>query len=78
MPVVRVNSIEERPGGAANVALNIAALGGNAAVFGITGDDAEADKLEELLETAGVRCMFHRQTDPSMIRAIIATDSTGN
>ena len=30
VPVVKVNTIEERPGGAANVAMNIASLGANA------------------------------------------------
>ena len=32
VPVVHVNEIEERPGGAANVALNIAVLGGHSTV----------------------------------------------
>ncbi len=37
VPVVKVNNIEERPGGAANVAMNIAALGGNAHLVGLVG-----------------------------------------
>ena len=38
VPVVKVNTIEERPGGAANVAMNIASLGANARLVGLTED----------------------------------------
>jgi D-beta-D-heptose 7-phosphate kinase/D-beta-D-heptose 1-phosphate adenosyltransferase len=41
VPVVHVKEIEERPGGAGNVALNIAALGGAVTLLGVVGDDAE-------------------------------------
>ncbi|MFP4147602.1 MAG: bifunctional D-glycero-beta-D-manno-heptose-7-phosphate kinase/D-glycero-beta-D-manno-heptose 1-phosphate adenylyltransferase HldE [Halorhodospira sp.] len=60
VPVVQVQGAEERPGGAANVALNIAALGGRAHVLGPTGEDAAADRLGELLSDAGVAHTFHR------------------
>ncbi|MCF7854378.1 MAG: hypothetical protein K9N51_06240, partial [Candidatus Pacebacteria bacterium] len=39
VPVVTVNRESEAPGGAANVATNIRTLGGQAAVYGIIGDD---------------------------------------
>ena len=60
VPVVRVDDTEERPGGAANVALNIAALGGQARVLGPTGSDAGAERLGSLLHEAGVGYQFHR------------------
>ncbi|MCG5532489.1 bifunctional D-glycero-beta-D-manno-heptose-7-phosphate kinase/D-glycero-beta-D-manno-heptose 1-phosphate adenylyltransferase HldE [Halorhodospira sp. 9621] len=60
VPVVRVDDAEERPGGAANVALNVAALGGAAQVIGPTGSDEAADRLAQLLEAAGVGQRFHR------------------
>ncbi|MEI8237447.1 MAG: PfkB family carbohydrate kinase, partial [Methylococcaceae bacterium] len=41
VPVVKVNRIEERVGGAANVALNIAKLGGNVSLIGAIGNDAD-------------------------------------
>ena len=44
VPVVKVEQIEDRPGGAANVALNIAALGSQCKIIGITGND-EAGKI---------------------------------
>jgi bifunctional ADP-heptose synthase (sugar kinase/adenylyltransferase) len=41
VPVVKVENIEERPGGAANVAMNIASLGATSRLVGLTGiDDA--------------------------------------
>ncbi|WP_201755911.1 MULTISPECIES: bifunctional D-glycero-beta-D-manno-heptose-7-phosphate kinase/D-glycero-beta-D-manno-heptose 1-phosphate adenylyltransferase HldE [Corallococcus] len=54
VPVVRVERDECRPGGAANVAVNIAALGAQATVLGITGDDADAGALDERLTEARV------------------------
>jgi len=58
VPVVHVGESEERPGGAGNVALNIAALGGHADVLGLTGDDEAAQALGQRLEAAGVQCHF--------------------
>lgn len=60
VPVVHVGDVEERPGGAANVALNVAALQGHAEVLGLTGDDASADTLESQLAEHGVACRLHR------------------
>ncbi len=60
VPVVHVGESEERPGGAGNVALNIAALGGHADVLGLTGDDEAAQALGHRLEGAGVACHFEK------------------
>ncbi len=62
VPVVRVTEMEDRPGGAANVALNIAALGADAALVGVTGGDEAEAILRERLAAAGIRCDF--QTAP--------------
>jgi len=58
VPVVHVGQSEERAGGAANVALNIAALGAHARLLGITGEDEPAASLEALLTGAGIDCGF--------------------
>jgi D-beta-D-heptose 7-phosphate kinase/D-beta-D-heptose 1-phosphate adenosyltransferase len=63
VPVVKVAQINDRPGGAGNVALNIAALGAAAALSGYTGDDEMADSLADILGGAGVDCAFTRVTD---------------
>ncbi|MEN8176881.1 MAG: PfkB family carbohydrate kinase, partial [Pseudomonadota bacterium] len=53
VPVVRVTQSEDRVGGAANVARNIRALGGNAEVAGVVGADDNGATLVSLLEEAG-------------------------
>jgi len=58
VPVVRVKAIEDRVGGAGNVALNIAKLGGKVTLLGVVGDDAEGETLRRLLEAEGVECDF--------------------
>lgn len=60
VPVVHVEDIEERPGGAANVATNIAALGATPVLIGVTGDDEAADTLIRLLGTRGVEVGLRR------------------
>lgn len=60
VPVVKVEGNEERPGGAANVALNVSALGANAALLGMTGQDEAADSLRNNLQGIGVACHFHQ------------------
>lgn len=60
VPVVHVGESEERPGGAGNVALNIAALGSHVDLLGLTGEDEAADALQRRLEGAGVNCHFEQ------------------
>ena len=60
VPVVRVEQITDRPGGAGNVALNIAALGAGARLVGYTGADEMAESLQDMLAGAGVDCAFTR------------------
>ncbi|NNF17887.1 MAG: bifunctional D-glycero-beta-D-manno-heptose-7-phosphate kinase/D-glycero-beta-D-manno-heptose 1-phosphate adenylyltransferase HldE [Gammaproteobacteria bacterium] len=54
VPVVSIKDVEDRAGGAANVAVNIAALGANSEICGVTGQDPEAAALANLLGEAGV------------------------
>jgi D-beta-D-heptose 7-phosphate kinase/D-beta-D-heptose 1-phosphate adenosyltransferase len=56
VPVVRHQEQSQRPGGAANVALNIATLGGACRLVAAVGADAEGARLGELLRQAGVAC----------------------
>ena len=58
VPVVKVKAIEDRIGGAGNVALNIAKLGGKVTLLGVVGDDAESEIVKQLLEAQGVICDF--------------------
>lgn len=54
VPVVRVVRERQVPGGAANVASNIRALGGTAAMAGAVGDDAAGRELKHAIEALGV------------------------
>jgi D-beta-D-heptose 7-phosphate kinase/D-beta-D-heptose 1-phosphate adenosyltransferase len=54
IPVVRASHRSEQPGGAANVAMNIACLGARVTLAGFVGEDAEADALKAKLEQAGI------------------------
>jgi rfaE bifunctional protein kinase chain/domain len=56
VPVVRFDHEEFRLGGAANVAHNIAALGGRVELVGLVGDDAEAERLRRDLAALSVGC----------------------
>lgn len=58
VPVVRIDGAEDRPGGAANVALNIATLGAEVTLVGLVGEDENATLLTQSLAAAGVRCEF--------------------
>jgi len=60
VPVVHVREEEGRPGGAGNVAHNLAVLGGGVTLLGLTGEDEAADRLEEKLSASGVNCAFLR------------------
>lgn len=60
VPVVRIDGTFERAGGAANVALNLAALGVPVTLVSWVGDDRDGEILQRRLEEAGVVCRFLR------------------
>ena len=64
VPVVLVRRVEERPGGAANVARNIDALGGKVTLLSVIGDDEAGRALERTLAEGGVQASLHR--DPEL------------
>jgi len=58
VPVVKIQQDEDRPGGAANVALNIASLNGNVTLAGITGEDEASSTLKTHLSAMNIDCQF--------------------
>jgi len=58
VPVVRVNDREDRPGGAANVAVNLASVGISTTLAGLVGSDEAGGQLASLLTEKGIRCEF--------------------
>ena len=55
VPVVRVARREDRLGGAANVARNVAALGGHVTLVGVLGQDEAGDSVRRLATEAGIQ-----------------------
>ena len=64
VPVVRIGRSEERPGGAANVARNVAALGARATLLSVVGDDEAGHSLQRLLAASGIDVSLH--VDPAI------------
>jgi rfaE bifunctional protein kinase chain/domain len=60
VPVVRIERTEERPGGAANVARNCAALGAQVGLLSVVGADEAGGALERLVATERIRASLHR------------------
>lgn len=58
VPVLAAKHDENRPGGAANVAANIAAMGGDATLLAIVGEDSASVELERSLQSYGVTALF--------------------
>jgi len=63
VPVVRVQKDETRPGGAANVALNAAALGARTRLLGVVGKDDAGARLREVLGKSEVTATFVESQD---------------
>ena len=59
VPVVKVERTEERPGGAANVALNCVALGARVALLSVVGADEAGRALARLMDNSGIECSLH-------------------
>jgi len=58
VPVVAVERTDVRPGGAANVAWNLIALGSRARLVGVIGRDQQAREIKKLIEGNGIPTDF--------------------
>jgi rfaE bifunctional protein kinase chain/domain len=64
VPVVQIQRMEERLGGAANVSRNGASLGANISILGLIGDDEPGKTLNHMLSGLGISS--HLQVDASV------------
>ena len=72
VPVVNIERLEDIPGGAANVAMNIASLGAKCSLSGITGQDEAAQVLQQRLSSVSIKCAFHQTANhPTIIKSRI-------
>ena len=65
VPVVKVDRVEERPGGAGNVARNCAALGARVSLLSVVGADEAGHSLARLMGDAGIECSLHEDAQLS-------------
>ncbi|MBF0804619.1 MULTISPECIES: D-glycero-beta-D-manno-heptose-7-phosphate kinase [unclassified Neisseria] len=63
VPVAKIGKTDQRAGGAANVARNVASLGGQAALLSVTGNDEAAGVLEGLMRQDGVAAHLVRDSE---------------
>jgi D-beta-D-heptose 7-phosphate kinase/D-beta-D-heptose 1-phosphate adenosyltransferase len=69
VPIVKVSTIEDRAGGAGNVALNIASLTANASLLGLVGNDDNAHVLEQTLAHKNIQTQFTKiDTHPTITK----------
>ena len=64
IPVLRAGRTRAVIGGAGNVALNVAALGGRAILVGLVGDDAAGREIAAGVAATGGRIVLHAATEP--------------
>lgn len=58
IPIIRFQSSEIKPGGAGNVAMNIAALGGKATIAGVVGNDPYGEELKNTFNRNSISTEF--------------------
>lgn len=63
VPVVHVQKTDDRPGGAANVAVNLASLGVTTRLVGVVGNDDAAESLQSIMASRNIACDFQRVDD---------------
>ena len=63
VPVVHIDESDDRAGGAANVAVNLASLGVTTRLVGVVGEDEAGEALRAIMQSRGVDCDFHRVAD---------------
>jgi rfaE bifunctional protein kinase chain/domain len=68
VPVVKIDRVEERPGGAANVARNVAALDAKASLLSVVGRDEAGRCLRQLLKRDRIAVSLH--DDPGIVTTV--------
>ena len=59
VPVVQTSNVQNKLGGAANVALNLASLGASVMLAGVLGNDDEGKQIEDLLKDNNIETGIH-------------------
>ena len=72
VPVLQVDNVEDRAGGAANVALNTACLGVDTHLYGVTGNDLESEILRKIVHATGAQAHFLLSEQVSTLKKLRA------
>ena len=67
VPVVKIGDLDDKVGGAANVARNIAHLDGQVTLLGIVGEDENGERLEQLLASENITSALVKQNQQPTI-----------
>ena len=67
VPVVKIGELDDKVGGAANVARNIAHLDGQVSLLGIIGNDENGERLESLLAKENIESALIKQNEQPTI-----------
>ncbi len=68
VPILGVKKNDLKAGGAANVALNAAALGLKVTILSIVGEDKPAEEIERILKSQSVNCIFIRCSNTQTVQ----------
>ena len=79
IPVVQYASEESAPGGAANVAANLASLGAQVSVAGVVGDDQRGEELLDCLQRLGADTSLTRSVSnrPTTVKTRVFAGGAG-
>jgi len=70
VPVVKIDRVEERPGGAANVARNCAALGAKVSLLSVVGADDAGRTLRAQMKAAHISASLHEDQHKALLTQI--------
>lgn len=73
VPVVKVDKEWSTLGGAANVAANVAALGGIPVLFGLVGDDTAGNTVLTACATTGIEAVLTKTNQPTIVKTRIVS-----
>lgn len=73
VPVVKVEEEWTTLGGAANVAANVVALGGQPSLLGLIGNDRSADELLSICSERGIKADFVQGDQPTIVKTRVVS-----
>ncbi|MCF8461735.1 MAG: bifunctional heptose 7-phosphate kinase/heptose 1-phosphate adenyltransferase [Flavobacteriales bacterium] len=73
VPIVKVDKEWSTLGGAGNVAANVSALGGQAVLFGLVGNDVSGELVLDACDKAGIETAVFRSNQPTIVKTRVVS-----